>query len=62
MRGASVASSLAPTVVEYSWAGLRVSHNGTDLIARGELDIRGWAPQPCWNFGLGARCGAQNDV
>ena len=49
-------------VVEYSWEGLHVSHNGTDLIARGELAIHGWAPQPGWSFGLGARCGAQTDA
>jgi len=59
VRGASVASSLAPTVVEYSWAGLHVSHNGTDLISRGELDIR---YSLAGASELGARCGAQNDV
>ena len=60
VRGA--ASGFLPVVVEYSWAGLHVSHNGTDLISRGELAITGWAPQPGWSFGLGARCGAQTDV
>ena len=62
MRAASATSSFAPVVIEYSWAGLHVSHNGTDLISRWELDIPGWAPQPGWSFGLGARCGAQTDV
>ena len=51
----------AQVVVEYSAAGLFVSHNGTAYLEHGDMLIEQWAPQPSWSFGIGARCGMQTD-